>query len=117
MTLYESSAIIRLAEIDFERVFVLRELSEIFFCDFFFYLFFLGRVHQGNAGAFEAGTGKAATIDAVCGEHGFVNGDEFRATTFVTVDAGFAGGFAQTAKPFQVAGFPGCDAFTDALVL
>ena len=117
MTLNKPRSIIRLAEIYLEGVLVLRELRQVLFGYLFFNALFLGRVHQGDAGALEAGTGKAAAIDAIGSEHGLINGDEFRAAAFITVDAGFTGGFGETSKPFQVAGLPGSDAFADALVL
>ena len=76
----------------------------------------LGRIDQGDAGAFEAGAGEAAAVDAVGGEHGLVDGLELGAAAFVVVDAGVAAGLAQGAEPFQVAGLPGSDAFADAFV-
>ena len=78
--------------------------------------FLLGRIDQGDAGAFEAGAGEAAAVDAVGGEHGLVDGLELGAAAFVVVDAGVAAGLAQGAEPFQVAGLPGGDAFADAFV-
>ena len=78
--------------------------------------FLLGRIDQGDAGAFEAGAGEAAAVDAVGGEHSLIDGLELGAAAFVVVDAGVAAGLAQGAEPFQVAGFPGGDAFADAFV-
>ena len=78
--------------------------------------YLLGWIDQGDAGAFEAGAGEAAAVDAVGGEHGLVYGLELWAAAFVVVDAGIAAGLAQGAEPLQVAGLPGGDAFADAFV-
>ena len=116
MLLYESRPVITLTEIHLERIPILRELRQVLFRDRLLDAFLLGRIDQGDAGAFEAGAGEAAAVDAVGGEHGLVDGLEFGAAAFVVVDAGVAAGLAQGAEPFQVAGLPGGDAFADALV-
>ena len=116
MLLYELGPVITLTEIHLERIPILRELQQVLFRDFMLDAFLLDRIDQGDAGAFEAGTGEAAAVDAVGGEHGLVDGLELGAAAFVVVDAGVAAGLAQGAEPFQVAGLPGGDAFADAFV-
>ena len=113
----KSRPIITLTEIHLERIPILWELRQVLFRDRLLDAFLLGRIDQGDAGAFEAGAGEAAAVDAVGGEHGLVNSLELGAAAFVVVDAGVAAGLAQGAEPFQVAGLPGGDAFTDAFVL
>lgn len=114
--LYEPRPIITLAEIHLERISILRELHQVLFRDHLLDAFLLGRIDQGDAGAFEAGAGEAATGDAVGGEHGLVDGLELGTAAFVVVDAGVAASLAQGAEPFQVAGLPGGDAFANAFV-
>ena len=116
MLLYEPGPVITLTEIHLERIPILRELRQVLFRDLLLDAVLLCRIDQGDAGALEAGAGEAATVDAVGGEHGLVDGLEFRTAAFVVVDAGVAAGLAQGAEPFQVAGFPGGDAFADALM-
>ena len=116
MLLNKSRPIITLTEIHLERIPILRELRQVLFRNRLLDAFLLGRINQGDAGAFEAGTGEAAAVDAVGGEHGLVDGLEFGAAAFVVVNAGVAAGLAQGAEPFQVAGLPGGDAFADAFV-
>ena len=108
--------IITLTETNLERAPILRELCQVLFRNRLLDAFLLGRIDQGDAGAFEAGAGEAAAVDAVGGEHGLVDGLEFGAAAFIVVDAGVAAGLAQGAEPFQVAGLPGGDAFADAFV-
>ena len=108
--------IITLTETNLERAPILRELCQVLFRNRLLDAFLLGRIDQGDAGAFEAGAGEAAAVDAVGGEHGLVDGLELGAAAFVVVDAGVAAGLAQGAEPFQVAGLPGGDAFADAFV-
>ena len=116
MLLNKSSPIVTLTKKHLERIPILRELRQVLFPDCLLDAFLLGRIDQGDAGAFEAGAGEAAAVDAVGGEHGLVDGLEFGAAAFVVVDAGVAAGLAQGAEPFQVAGLPGGDAFADAFV-
>ena len=116
MLLNKSSPIITLTEIHPKRIPILRELRQVLFRNRLLDAFLLGRIDQGDAGAFEAGAGEAAAVDAVGGEHGLVDGLELGAAAFVVVDAGVAAGLAQGAEPFQVAGLPGGDAFADAFV-
>ena len=108
--------IITFTEKHLERIPILRELRQILFRNLFLNAFLLRRINQGDAGTFETSTGEAATVDAVGGEHGLVDGLELGAAAFVVVDAGVAAGLAQGAEPFQVAGLPGGDAFADAFV-
>ena len=116
MLLYEPGPIVTLTEKDLERIPILRELRQVLFRNRLLDAFLLGRIDQGDAGALEAGAGEAATVDAVGGEHGLVDGLELGAAAFVVVDAGVAAGLAQGAEPFQVAGLPGGDAFADAFM-
>ena len=69
MLLYEPGPVITLTEIHLERIPILRELRQVLFRDRLLDAFLLGRIDQGDAGAFEASAGEAAAIDAVGGEH------------------------------------------------
>ena len=116
MLLYKPRPIITLTETNLERAPILRVLRQVLFRNLLPDAFLLGRIDQSDAGAFEAGAGEAAAVDAVGGEHGLVDGLELGAAAFVVVDAGVAAGLAQGAEPFQVASLPGGDAFADAFV-
>ena len=105
--LNKSRSIITLTEIHLEGVLILWELREVFLCDFLFNLFLLRGINEGNAGTFEACSRETTAIDAIRGEHGFVDGYQLRTTTLVVVDAALTRSFDKTAKPLQVTGLPG----------
>ena len=50
----------------------------------------MGRIDQGDAGAFEAGTGEASAIDSGEGAHDVVDGDELGGATLVIMDGALA---------------------------
>ena len=105
--LNKSRPIITLTEIYLEGVLILWELGEVFLCYFLFYLFLLRGINEGNAGTFEACSRETTTIDAIRGEHGFVDGYQLRTTALIVMDAALARSLDKTAKPLQVTGLPG----------
>ena len=116
ISLNESRPLITPDEIHRKRILVLRELGQVFLRDGLPDALFLLRIDQGDAGAFEACAAKATAVNARGLAEGLVDGDELGRAAFVVVDAGLAGGVAEGAEPFEVAGFPGGDAFADAFV-
>ena len=73
--LYKSRSIICLAEMDFEGFAVFGEHAEVLLGDAFADGILLTGIDQGDAGAFEAGTTEAATVDALGLTHNVVDGD------------------------------------------
>ena len=72
---YEPCAIIGLDPKDLEGIFVFRELFEVFLGEDLFDVCLMSRIDESDAGAFEAGTTEATTIDSGEGAHNLVDGD------------------------------------------
>ena len=102
---------------DFEGFAVFGEHAEVLLGDAFADGILLTGVDQGDAGAFEAGTTEAATIDALGLTHDVVDGYQFFATALVVLDAAFATLKTELAKEVEVTGLPSGDALADTLVL
>ena len=98
----ETGSFVAFAEVHFEGILILWELGEVFLCYLLFYLFLLRGVNEGDAGTLETCTREATSIDAVGGEHSFVDGDEFWTTTLIVVDATLARSLDKTTEPLQV---------------
>ena len=75
---------------DLEGFFVFGELGEVLFGEGFLDGFLVGGVDEGDAGAFEAGTGEASAIDSGEGAHDVVDGDELWGATLVIMDGALA---------------------------
>ena len=101
---------------DLEGAFVLGELGEVALGEDLLDFCFVGRVDQGDAGAFEAGTREATAVDAGEAAHDFVDGDELGGAALVVVDAGFATVERELSEELEVACFPGCDTLAHTTV-
>ena len=99
---YKSRSIITLTEIHLEGILILWELGEVFLSDFLFYLFLLRGINEGDAGTLEACPRETTAIDAVGGEHSFVDSNEFWTTTLIVVDATLARSLDKATEPLQV---------------
>ena len=100
-----------------EGAFVLGELGEVALGEDFLDFCFVGRVDEGDAGAFEAGTTEAAAIDAGEGAHDLVDGDELGGAALVVVDAGLATVEREFSEELEVACFPSGDTLAHTTVL
>ena len=116
MLLNKSGSVVGVAEKGLVGFLVLRESREVLLADALLDLGFPGRVHEGDAGALEAGAAETPAVDAGGVAHGFVDGDQLRGAAFVVVDAALAALEAQLAEPFEVAGLPGGHGLADAVV-
>ena len=113
----EPRPVVRLYEVNLERVLVLGELLQVAPRQLTLDIVLASGVYQRHAGALEARAGETTAVNARQRTHYLVDGDKLRRAALVVVDAALAAVEAEAPEQLQVAALPSRNALAHTPVL